>query len=203
MIEFFYDLSSPWTYLAFRNIEGIAGETGAGIRWRPVLAGGVFNAVNKTIYVAREDAENPKVRHGIKILHDWARLSGLAMTFPSPHHPLKSVAPMRMCCVLEEDQAALSVFSGAAFDAYFRLGLNLDDTAVLVAIATQCGHDGEKLLHRSAEEQAKARLRANTQELIDRGGYGSPTIFIGGTDMYFGNDQLPLVRRALERGVPT
>jgi 2-hydroxychromene-2-carboxylate isomerase len=44
----------------------------------------------------------------------------------------------------------------------------------------------------------KDKLRANTQELIDRGGFGSPTIFVGGEDMYFGNDRLPLVRAALQ-----
>jgi 2-hydroxychromene-2-carboxylate isomerase len=47
----------------------------------------------------------------------------------------------------------------------------------------------------------KALLRSNTNELIARGGYGSPTIFVDRTDMYFGNDQLPLVEAALARNL--
>jgi 2-hydroxychromene-2-carboxylate isomerase len=56
------------------------------------------------------------------------------------------------------------------------------------------------LIAASVRDEVKARLRGNTDELIARGGYGSPTIFVDGQDMYFGNDQLPLVEAALRRG---
>jgi 2-hydroxychromene-2-carboxylate isomerase len=49
------------------------------------------------------------------------------------------------------------------------------------------------------EPAAKGKLRANTEELMRRGGFGSPTMFVGGTDMFFGNDRLALVRAAVER----
>ena len=90
-------------------------------------------------------------------------------------------------------------FSEAAFDAYFRDQRNLDDPAELIVVADACGLDGEALAERAASQPVKDRLRENTQEAIDRGAYGSPTIFVDRDHMYFGNDQLPLVRQRLER----
>ena len=57
-IEFFYDLSSPWTCLAFHNLDGVTARTGASVRLRPILVGGVFNAVNPAVYAAREQLES-------------------------------------------------------------------------------------------------------------------------------------------------
>lgn len=200
-IEFFFDLSSPWTRLAFHNIQPIALETGASIVWRPFLVGGVFNAVNPTVYAGRADADNPKHRNTFKWLKDWARLAEVPMNFPSRHHPLKSVRAMRACCALEDDQAALFRFAEAAFNAYFGDKMNLDDAEVLTQVADAAGFDGAALLRRSEQDEVKLRLRANTQEVIDRGGFGSPSIFINKTDLYFGNDQLPIVRLALQESV--
>ena len=136
-----------------------------------------------------------------KVLNDWAALAGVPMNFPSIHHPAKSVNAMRFACALEEDQAALAAFTRAAFAAYFDRQENLDDPEMLVAAANAAGLDGTALLTHSVSDPVKMRLRANTDELLERGGYGSPTIFVDGTDMYFGNDQLPLVEAALSRPV--
>jgi len=197
-VEFFFDLSSPWTRLAFHNIQPILRETGSTVRWRPFLVGGVFNAVNPGVYASREAPDAPKNRHTWKWLKDWARLAGVPMNFPSPHHPVKSVHAMRFCCTLEADQPALFGFATKAFEAYFGEQQNLDDPRILAAIADACGLDGEDLARRSQTDEVKQRLRANTQEVIDRGGFGSPTMFVDG-EIYFGNDQLPLVRQALAR----
>jgi 2-hydroxychromene-2-carboxylate isomerase len=197
-VEFFFDLSSPWTRLAFHNIQPIVRETGARIVWRPFLVGGVFNAVNASVYAGRADPNSPKNRNTFKWLKDWARIAGVPMNFPSRHHPLKSVRAMRVCCALEDDQDALVRFAKQAFDAYFADKLNLDDSEVLIQVANGCGFNGPALLVRSEEATTKQRLRTNTQEVIDRGGFGSPTIFVAGTDMYFGNDQMPIVRLAIE-----
>jgi 2-hydroxychromene-2-carboxylate isomerase len=199
-IEFFFDLSSPWTRLAFHNVQPIVQRANASIRWRPFLVGGVFNAVNTTVYANRADAESPRMRLTYKWLQDWARLAGVTMNFPSPLHPLKSVQAMRFCCALETDPEALFGFADHAFEAYFAGQRNLDDIAVLIEIANGCGLDGNDLARRAQTDEIKQRLRANTQEVVDRGGYGSPTMFVDGTEMYFGNDQLPLVEQALRAG---
>lgn len=200
-IEFFYDLSSPWTCLAFHNLDGVMARTGATARLRPILVGGVFNAVNPAVYAAREAADNRRLQHSWKVLGDWAALAGVPMNFPSAYHPAKSIHAMRFCCALEEDQDALSRFTRAAFASYFGAQENLDDPEILMGVANSVGLDGIALRMASASDAIKGRLRINTDELIERGGYGSPTIFVGGSDMYFGNDQLPLVEAALNRTV--
>ncbi len=198
-LEFFYDLSSPWTYLAFTNLSGVLERTGEGVRLRPILVGGVFNAVNPAVYAAREQSDNRRLKHSWKVLKDWAALAGVEMNFPSQYHPAKSVNAMRMACVLADDMPALSAFTKAAFESYFGAQENLDDPEVLVAVANKVGLDGAAIRTASLTDAVKALLRANTDEVIARGGYGSPTMFVDGNDMYFGNDQLPLVEAALKR----
>ena len=198
-VEFFYDLSSPWTYIAFHNLDVLIARTGVSVRLRPILVGGVFNAVNPSVYAAREAADNPKFKHSWRVMRDWAKLAGVEINFPSIYHPAKSINAMRMACSLAGDQVALKTFTKAAFESYFGAQENLDDPDVLVAVANKAGLDGEAMRIASQTDAVKALLRANTDEVIARGGYGSPTIFVDTDKMYFGNDQLPLVEFALNR----
>ena len=197
-IEFFYDLSSPWTYLAFTNLLPLLERTGEKVLLRPILVGGVFNAVNQSVYAAREADDNRKLQHSWRVLKDWAAMAGVAMNFPSQYHPAKSVNAMRMACALAGDMPALTAFTRAAFDSYFGAAENLDDPEILIAAANKAGLDGAAVFASSQTDAVKALLRANTDEVIERGGYGSPTIFVDGTHMYFGNDQLPLVEFKLK-----
>lgn len=201
-VEFFFDLSSPWTRIAFANLWPMLDRTGTQAVLRPILVGGVFNAVNPAVYAAREDAGSRRLQHSWKVLADWAALAGVTMNFPSIYHPAKSIAAMRMCTALEQDQVALRTFAQAAFESYFGRQENLDDPDVLIAAATAAGLDGSAIAKAALTDAVKLQLRANTDELIARGGYGSPTIFIDGSDMYFGNDQLPLVEFALKEKKP-
>jgi 2-hydroxychromene-2-carboxylate isomerase len=198
-VEFFYDLSSPWTRLAFANFRAAIAGRDVAVTWRPFLVGGVFNAVNQSVYESRANPDNPKFRLSFVWLKEWARLAGLRMNFPSEFHPVKSVNAMRFCCALEERQEDLLRFSEAAFEAYFGDARNIDDPAVLEDIADACGLDGAGLRAASGSEAVKARLRASTEEAIARGAYGSPTIFVDGAFMYFGNDQLPLVMQRIDQ----
>ncbi len=197
-LEFFYDLSSPWTYIAFTNLAGVEARTGVTAHLRPVLVGGIFNAVNQSVYAARETADHPKFVHSFRVLKDWAALAGLTLNFPSQYHPAKSVHAMRFACALEEDQAALRAFSKAAFKGYFCDAQNLDDPEMLMAAAHAAGLDGAALWEQSTSDAVKAKLRANTEEAIVRGAYGSPSLFVDEKYMYFGNDQLPLVEARLK-----
>lgn len=199
-VEFFFDLSSPWTYLAFVNLQPVLQRTGATAVYRPILVGGVFNAVNPGMYAAREDANNRRVKQAFRVMHDWAELSGVALRFPSQWHPARSVLAMRMAAALEPNQAGLQRFAAEAFTAYFLREENLDDPAVLAAAATAATLEGDALLAAAATDPVKARLRSNTEELIERGGFGSPSMFVGGK-LFFGNDQLPVVEQELLRPV--
>ncbi len=194
-LEFFYDCSSPWTYLAFHRIEDIAEEGGAELVWRPILVGGVFNTVNPSVYENRAKPIRPKADYRRKDLQDWARLYGLEIGEP-PVFPVNSVKAMRGALVAEE-KGVISPYSKAVFEAYWGYLLDISQDEVLEGIALEVGLDWQEVSEKISMPEYKARLRDNTDELIDRGGFGSPTIFIDGEDMYFGNDRLLLVMDAL------
>jgi 2-hydroxychromene-2-carboxylate isomerase len=107
---------------------------------------------------------------------------------------------MRACCALEDDQSLLLRFTKAAFDAYFAEGRNIDDPEVVANVANSLGIDGNALIQKTTTQDVKDRLRANTEEAIAKGAYGSPTMIVNEGQLYFGNDQLPLVRQGLLAG---
>ena len=198
MIEFFFDCSSPWTYLAFHNIQPLAAEFAVPIVWRPILVGGIFNTINPSVYEGRSHPAPAKARYSGKDLQDWARLATLRIKMPPSVFPVNSVKAMRMCIVLEPE-GRLVEFARGVFEAYWGDDADISQDAVLGTVCERLGLDADALLAAQAADQVKAQLRANTDEAMARGGFGSPTIFVGGSDMYFGNDRLPLVRAALER----
>ena len=198
MIEFFFDCSSPWTYLAFHNIQPMAAELGVEIDWRPILVGGIFNSVNPSVYESRKSPVPAKAAYMLKDLQDWARTAGLTIKMPPTVFPVNSVKVMRACIVLAND-GKLVPFAKAAFEAYWRDDLDISQDAVIVDLCRATGVDAAGLMAAIGEQSVKDQLKANTEEVIARGGFGSPTIFVNGTDMYFGNDRLALVRAALAR----
>ncbi|MFP5447047.1 MAG: DsbA family protein, partial [Betaproteobacteria bacterium] len=114
MIEFFFDCSSPWTYLAFHNIQPLADELGVEVTWRPILVGGIFNTINPTVYASRETPVPQKARYLKKDLADWARSTGLAIKMPPAVFPVNSVKAMRGCVWLGNDMVP---FARAIFEA--------------------------------------------------------------------------------------
>ena len=164
-LEFFFDCSSPWTYLAFAGIQPLAARVGVSIEWKPILVGGVFNSVNPEVYSARANPNPRRMDHMRKDLQDWARLAGLT----------EQSLPQSM-------PAGVEAISSDEVVADIARGVGLDERAFMAAIARPA---------------CKERLRANTDELIERGGFGTPTMFVNGSDMYFGNDRLVLVEHAL------
>ena len=198
MIEFFFDCSSPWTWLAFRNLQPIARELGVEVQWKPVLVGGIFNAVNPSVYEFRERGVPAKQAYLRKDLADWARLAGIRIRFPPTVFPVNSVKAMRGCLLLEPE-GKLVAFAEAVFHAYWSDDRDISQDAVLAEICAGVGVEAERFFAGIARPDIKERLRANTEEVIARGGFGSPTLFVGGDDMYFGNDRLGLVREAVLR----
>jgi 2-hydroxychromene-2-carboxylate isomerase len=198
MIEFFFDCSSPWTYLAFHNLQPLARELGVDVRWRPVLVGGIFNAVNPSVYEFREHGVPAKQAYLKKDLADWARSAGLTIRFPPSVFPVNSVKAMRGCLLLEPE-GKLVPFADEVFRAYWSDDRDISQDDVLAELGTRVGVEPRWFLEGIARPEIKAQLKANTDEVVARGGFGSPTLFVGGDDMYFGNDRLPLVREAVLR----
>jgi 2-hydroxychromene-2-carboxylate isomerase len=200
-LEFFFDCSSPWTYLAFHRVEEVARDAGAELVWRPFLVGGVFNAVNPSVYEARKALSAPsvpaKARYYLKDLADWARAYGIRIGQP-PVFPVNSVKAMRGAFVALE-HGVLPEYARAVFEAYWGDLADISQDAVLEPIVARAGLDRDEFFKKIADPIYKQKLRASTDELIARGGFGSPTMFVNRDDMYFGNDRLALVREALER----
>lgn len=197
-LEFFFDVSSPWTYLAFENVQPMAAELGVAIDWRPILVGGVFNAVNPSVYAMRENPVPAKAVYMLKDLADWARAADLKIVFPPRVFPVNSVRAMRACLVAARE-AKLVPLARTLFRAYWGDNRDIGKPEVLAACATAAGLDPARMAQAIEDPAIKGQLKANTDELIARGGFGSPTLFVDKTDMYFGNDRLELVRAALVR----
>ncbi|MEB2345696.1 MAG: 2-hydroxychromene-2-carboxylate isomerase [Deltaproteobacteria bacterium] len=194
-LEFFFDCSSPWTYLAFDRIEALAQETGATLVWKPILVGGVFNAVNPSVYETRAKPVPAKARYYGKDLGDWVRRSGLRIGTPKPF-PVNSVKAMRGA-FFALDAGCIAPYARAVFEAYWGELRDISQDEVLADVVARVGLDRDAYFAAIAAPALKERLRATTDELVARGGFGSPTLFVDGDDMYFGNDRLVLVREAL------
>ena len=201
-LEFFYDCSSPWTYFAFTRIIPMMEQLILPINRRPILVGGVFNEVNREVYTAREamfsSSGSPRLNYYIKDMQDWARLCDVRAEMPDGH-PINSVKAMRGAFYAEQ-QGLIVSYSRAVFETYWgSKSPNIASDEVLRVICARVGLDSEGFFSAITNQHYKDLLRQNTDELIARGGYGSPTLFIDGDDMYFGNDRLELVRSRLQQ----
>ncbi|HJN48918.1 MAG: 2-hydroxychromene-2-carboxylate isomerase [Pseudomonadales bacterium] len=196
-VEFFFDCSSPWTYLAYSRIETVCSQAAAELIWRPILVGGVFNSVNRAVYEQRANPVPAKAAYYQKDLQDWARYQGIEIGSPSVF-PVNSVKAMRGALVaLERD--AISLYAGAVFKAYWSDLRDISQEEVLRELVTEIGLDADDFSRKISEPFYKEKLRDNTDELIARGGFGSPTFFVDRDDFYFGNDRIPLLQARLQR----
>ncbi|HEY0185504.1 MAG TPA: 2-hydroxychromene-2-carboxylate isomerase [Rhodopila sp.] len=197
-VECFFDCSSPWTYFAFESLLQMQDEIGVTIQWRPFLVGGVFNAVNPSVYNSRDTPVPAKTAYSKKDQQDWARYLGLPMHYRPTVFPVNSVKAMRACIVLEPEDK-LVPFAREAFKAYWIDDRDISQLPVLAELCGKLDIDSARLFAAIDQQPVKDALRANTQEAIDRGSFGSPTMFVGGDDMYFGNDRMPLIKDAVLR----
>lgn len=197
MLEAFFDVSSPWTYLGFHAAREMAAELGIAITWKPILVGGIFNTRNPSVYAWRAKPVPEKQSYMHKDLQDWARMYQLTINWPPTVFPVNSVKVMRGCLHLER-HGKLEAFAEAAFRAYWSEDLDISQDEVIAGLLTEIDVDEAAFFAGIVDVRIKEALRTNTAELMDRGGFGSPTFFVDGSDMYFGNDRLSLVRRALE-----
>ena len=99
------------------------------------------------------------------------------------------------------DRGLLPAYARATFEAYWGALQDISTDAALAAICDRAGLARDEFFAALEDPAIKDRLRANTEELVARGGFGSPTMFVDGDDMYFGNDRMPLVKAALARSV--
>ena len=196
-LECFFDCSSPWTYLGFHNIQPLAADLGAEITWRPILVGGLFNTINPSVYASRKNPVPAKQTYMHKDLQDWARYSGINIRWPMSIFPINSVKAMRGC-IAADRQGKLVPYARGVFEAYWGLDRDITQDDLLAEIALADGLDPNEISTAIGSDKIKAELKANGEDLAQRGGYGSPTFFVNGDDMYFGNDRIPLIHSSLK-----
>ncbi len=196
-VEFFFDCSSPWTYLAFEHAQRRLTALDIDIAWKPILVGGIFNSVNPSVYASRETPVPAKAAYAKKDLQDWAAFVGLEIGWPDVF-PVNSVKAMRGAFVAIE-QGCLVEYARAVFKSYWTDGRDISQEAVLSDVVEAVGLPTEDFFQRIADQTYKDRLRLTTEELIARGGFGTPSIFVNRTDMYFGNDRVDLMCANIER----
>ncbi len=195
-IEFWFDFSSPYSYLASEKIEEIAARHGRTVVFKPTLLGAVFKTTGGAPLTELAPA---KAKY---FAHDFARsarFAGVPYRHPSVF-PIPTVSAARALLWLQaRDEAMAARFFHAAFRAYFAQDRNLTEPTVLDALATEVGADPVQITRGIQELAVKDKLKALVDESIARGMFGAPTIFIDG-EMFWGHDRLPQVERWLETG---
>ena len=193
-VEFFFDVGSPTTYLAWTQLPRLAADVGAQIAWRPMLLGGVFKATGNASPVTVP----AKGRWMLGDLQLWARHWGVPLAF-NPHFPINTLTMMRGAAGVQmREPASFERYLEVVFNAMWREPRNLGDPQVLADVLRAGGFDPERIAALAADPEVKARLVANTEEAVARGVFGAPTFFVDGA-MFFGQDRLDFVRAALSR----
>ena len=161
------------------------------------MVGGVFNTVNPSVYESRANPVAIKQKYYAKDLKDWSRHVGVEIGSP-PVFPVNSVKIMRGAFVAIE-AGKLVEYAMLAFARYWGELKDISQDDEVTSIAREAGLDVDEFWAKISDQTYKDKLKANTDELIARGGFGSPTLFVDDHDMYFGNDRLPLVAAAVQR----
>ena len=191
-LEFFFDLGSPASYLAWTQLPALCASTGATLHYRPMLLGGVFQATGNS----SPAAVPAKGRYMATDLLRHARRYGVPFAF-NPHFPVNTLALMRGAIGYQMQRPEdFARYLEALFNALWVDQRNLADDAVLGPILEAAGLDVQQYQAMISDDQVKGALKASTEEAVQRGVFGAPTFFVG-DEMYFGQDRLEFVTETL------
>ena len=191
-VEFFFDVGSPASYLAWTQLPRICRETGAELVYRPMLLGGVFQATGN----ASPAAVPAKGRHSRIDMQRYAKRYGVTLK-QNPYFPINTLYLMRATTGFQLLQPArFEAWLEVVFAAMWLKELDLNNPLVAVEAIKDGGFDPEEVQKLALADATKARLRAVTEEAVARGVFGAPTMFVG-DELFFGQDRLDFVREAL------
>lgn len=190
-VEFYYDFSSPYSYLASAKIEGICDRYRAELDWKPFLVGGVYKETGNhaLLEVPRKKA------YMIRDVKDWANHYGIELNFPELF-PVNSVKSMRGALVAKE-QGRIRDYTHKLFEFYWIRNDDISQDDILRLALRELDMDQEAFIKRINEQAIKDELRSETAEAVRRGAFGAPTIFVGDR-MFWGNDRLFFVESYLK-----
>lgn len=189
-VEFFFDLSSPYSFLAESQLAGLAARTGCELVYRPMVLTVVFRETHNHAPV--ECAA--KARYMGMDLYRWAARYGIEFQF-SPHFPLNTMSAMRLILSLKTDTERQQL-AHRLFRAIWVENLDITDEATLREVALQTGLVDGDISTIVQDPEVKMALRKNTEEAVARGAFGAPTLFVG-DQMFCGNDRLDFVEAAI------
>lgn len=189
--QYWFDFSCPYAYLASTQVEGVAARTGAELDPQPMLLGGVFRAHDtpQKLFATLGEA---KARHNAQDLERYAALFGARLEMPGGH-PLRTVTALR--CLLVVGPPFLPL-AHRFFAAYWARGIDLSTPTGVAQVLREAGLDSERILAAAESPEIKDELRRRTDQAIALGIFGAPA-FVVGDQVYFGQDRLDLVERAL------
>ena len=191
-LEFFFDLGSPATYLAYTQLPALCASTGTQLIYKPMLLGGVFKATGN----ASPITVPAKGRYMFDDLARYARRYNVPLTF-NPHFPITTLLLMRAVTGIQLRQPQrFDDFVDCLFRALWVDGRHLGDTTVVAAVLTEHGFSPEEVLTLANDEAVKTALKDNTDQAVQRGVFGAPSLFVG-NQLFFGQDRLDFVREAL------
>ena len=189
-LEFFFDVGSPASYLAWTQAPGLCRRTGATLRYRPMLLGGVFKATGN----ASPAAVPAKGRYSGRDMQRFARRYGVTLN-QNPHFPVNTLMAMRLATAALDSEQRDNVLA-ALFEGLWLRERDLSDIDVLGQTLTEAGLDAAHWAALAQEQTVKDNLKATTEEAVERGVFGAPTFFVG-EEMFFGQDRLDFVEEAL------
>lgn len=191
-VEFYFDLGSPATYLAYTQLPKICAQTGSQLIYIPMLLGGVFKATGN----ASPATIPAKGRYMFQDLDRYAKRYGVPLKF-NPHFPINTLMLMRAVTGMQlRHPERFQAFIDCLFIALWIEGRSLNDPATVAAVLTQNGFDPNEVLALTADEEVKAALKDNTEKAVQRGVFGAPSMFID-NQLFFGQDRLDFVLEAL------
>ena len=184
---FWFDVHSPWAYLAAHRIGDLARKHEAELSWRPLHLPRLLDRIGGVKPLEASPARVAWFRQDIR---DWAEMQGLALR-PHPNYPLRNSRALR-ACLLAADRGRAEAFVTRVLRGYWAEQADITDLGVLAGWAAEAGLDPREVTVAATSESFKDRLEANTEEAIARGLFGVPTVDTGAR-LYFGNDRLDLL----------
>ncbi|HDS1754782.1 2-hydroxychromene-2-carboxylate isomerase [Pseudomonas sp. M5] len=192
-VEFFFDLGSPASYLAWTQLPALCARHGAALRYRPMLLGGVFQATGNASPVMIP----AKGRYMLTDLARFAARYGVPFGLP-PGFPINTLALMRGLVGTQlRAPERFDALLAALFNGLWVQRRNLGDVTVLEQVLAEAGFTAAEFQVLTGDEEVKAALKQATEEAVERGVFGAPTCFVDG-QMYFGQDRLDFVADALK-----
>jgi 2-hydroxychromene-2-carboxylate isomerase len=189
-LDVYWDFSSPFSYLGATQVEALAGRTGAAVTWKPMLLGGLFRKVGQ-VDVPFAAMSPAKQRHTMLDMERWAAHWGVPFKFPSTF-PVNSVKALRAYLALPEERRGS--FREATFRAYWAEDRDIARDDVLEGLL---GPGAADILKATQTPAIKQALIEATDAAANAGVFGAPTFVVDGKELFWGQDRLSLVERAL------